>query len=58
MRVLDNIISDRGSRYTVSGGPCASEEQAKAFLKELCRKKKFAMVVNKLPLGHPISRIV
>lgn len=42
MRILDNIISDRGSKYAVSGGPCASEEEAKAFIKALCRKKKFA----------------
>ena len=42
MRILDNIISDRGSKYAVSGGPCASGEEAKAFIKTLCRKKKFA----------------
>jgi putative IMPACT (imprinted ancient) family translation regulator len=36
------IISDRGSKYAVSGGLCASEEEAKAFIKALCRKKKFA----------------
>ena len=42
MRVLENIISDRGSKYAVSGGPCASEEEAKAFIKVLCRTKKFA----------------
>lgn len=58
MRILDSIISDRGSKYAVSGRPCASEEEAKAFFKELCRKKKFAVVVTGLPSGHPISRIV
>jgi putative IMPACT (imprinted ancient) family translation regulator len=42
MRILDNIISDRGSKYAVSGGPCASEDEAKAFIQALCRKKKFA----------------
>lgn len=46
MRILDNIISDRGSKYAVSGAPCASEEEAKAFLKELCRKKKFARATH------------
>lgn len=46
MRVLENIISDRGSRYAVSGGPCGSEAEAKAFLKELKRRKKFAKATH------------
>ena len=46
MKVLENIISDRGSKYAVSGGPCASEADAKAFIKELCRKKKFAKATH------------
>ncbi|ANT60390.1 hypothetical protein AYJ57_08485 [Salipiger sp. CCB-MM3] len=46
MRTLENIISDRGSKYAVSGGPCASEEEAKAFLKELKRNKKFAKATH------------
>ena len=46
MLVLDNIISDRGSKYAVSGGPCGSEEAAKSFIKELCRKKKFAKATH------------
>ena len=46
MRILDNIIIDRGSKYAVSGGPCASEDEAKAFLKELCRKKRFAKATH------------
>ena len=46
MKVLENIISDRGSKYAVSGGPCASEAEAKAFIKELCRKKKFAKATH------------
>ena len=29
MRILDNIISDRGSKYAVSGGPCRNEDEAK-----------------------------
>jgi len=43
---LDNIISDRGSKYAVSGGPCATAEEAAAFLKELKRKKKFAKATH------------
>ncbi len=46
MRILDNIISDRGSKYAVSGGPCRSEDEAKAFIKSLCRKKKFAKATH------------
>ena len=46
MLVVDNIISDRGSRYAVSGGPCATGEDAKAFVKELKRRKKFAKATH------------
>ena len=46
MKVLENIISDRGSKYAVSGGPCADEAEAKAFIKQLCRKKKFAKATH------------
>ncbi|TDH39168.1 YigZ family protein [Pseudohoeflea suaedae] len=42
MRILDKIINDRGSKYAVSGGACTSEEEAKIFIQELCRNKKFA----------------
>jgi putative IMPACT (imprinted ancient) family translation regulator len=43
---LDNILTDRGSKYAVSGGPCLSEDAAKAFLKELKRAKKFARATH------------
>ena len=46
MRVLDNIISDRGSRYAVSGGPCGSDAEARALVAELCRVKKFAKATH------------
>ncbi|MCR8548427.1 YigZ family protein [Salipiger sp. P9] len=46
MRIIENIISDRGSKYAVSGAPCASEEAAKALIKELCRRKKFAKATH------------
>ena len=42
MQIFDGIISDRGSKYAVSGGPCDSADDARQFIKELCRKKKFA----------------
>ena len=40
------MISDRGSRYAVAGGPAASPEEAKAFVKALCRNKKFARATH------------
>lgn len=46
MQVFENIIRDRGSRYAVSGGPCASPDAAAAFLKELKRRKKFAKATH------------
>lgn len=46
MKILDGILSDRGSKYAVSGGPCDSAEAAKAFVKQLCRKKKFAKATH------------
>lgn len=46
MRVLDNIISDRGSKYAVAGGPCTSDAGARAFVAELKRTKKFAKATH------------
>ena len=46
MRILDNILSDRGSRYAVSGAPCRSAQEAQALLKELKRNKKFAKATH------------
>lgn len=60
MRVHENIFTDRGSKYAVSGGPCASAIEAKAFIKQLCRRKKFAKATHNtwgliLPDGTPIK---
>jgi len=46
MQIFDGIISDRGSKYAVSGAPCCSLEEAKSFIKALCRKKKFAKATH------------
>lgn len=46
MRVIEDIISDRGSKYAVSGAPCGSEEEAKALIRELKRTKKFAKATH------------
>jgi len=46
MRILENVITDRGSKYAVSGAACASEDEAKAFVKTLCCRKKFAKATH------------
>ena len=46
MRIIENIISDRGSKYAVSGGTCASAEDARRFIAELRRNKKFAKATH------------
>ncbi len=39
--VFDKIISDRGSRYAVSGGAARSRTEVEALLTELKRNKRF-----------------
>ncbi|MFK7763674.1 MAG: YigZ family protein [Roseobacter sp.] len=46
MQVFEGIISDRGSKYAVSGGLCQSDDAARAFIKTLKRKKKFAKATH------------
>ena len=46
MQIFDSIITDRGSKYAVSGGACKSQDQARAFIKELRRKKKFTRATH------------
>jgi len=46
MQIFDGIITDRGSKYSVSGGPCRTSLEAKAFIKALRRKKKFAKATH------------
>lgn len=60
MKIIDNIFSDRGSKYAVSGGPVQTAEEAKDFLRALCRKKKFAKATHNtwaviLPGGTPLK---
>lgn len=42
MIILDNVITGRGLKYAVSGGPCSSADEARIFLAELKRNRKFA----------------
>ena len=46
MRVMDGIISDRGSRYAVSGGPANGQAEARLLVAQLCRTKKFARATH------------
>ncbi len=46
LRVYDKIISDRGSRYAVSGGPAKSRAEVAALLGELCANKRFAKATH------------
>lgn len=60
LRVIENVLTDRGSRYAVSGALCASGEEAKRLLKSLKRNKKFAKATHNtwaviLPDGTPIK---
>src|SRR5665811_1895381 len=60
MHQLTGIVSDRGSKYAVSGGPAASREDVDAFLKELKQAKKFAKATHNtwavlLPDGTPLK---
>jgi len=42
MQRFENFLTDRGSKYAVSGGPVASRAEVKAFLKQLRRDKRYA----------------
>ncbi len=46
MQQLLGVISDRGSKYAVSGGSAASREDVDAFLKSLKRDKRFARATH------------
>ena len=46
LRVFDKIISDRGSRYAVSGGVARDRDEAAALLSALKRQKRFAKATH------------
>ena len=46
MRQLTGVISDRGSKYAVSGGPVQGRDGVDAFLKTLKRDQKFARATH------------
>ncbi|MGV6812730.1 MAG: YigZ family protein [Brevirhabdus sp.] len=46
MEIFDGILTDRGSKYAVSGGPVSSRAEIDAFLKTLKRNKRFAKATH------------
>ncbi len=46
LTVYDKIISDRGSRYAVSGGAARNRAEVAALLAELRRNKRFAKATH------------
>lgn len=46
MLTLDQVLTDKGSKYAVSGASASSKVQALAVLKELKRTKKFAKATH------------
>lgn len=44
--LIEGVISDRGSKYAVSGGEVADRAGVDGFLKELKRRKKFAKATH------------
>lgn len=46
MNLLENLISDRGSKYSVSGGTVRSRSDIDAFLIELKRTKRYARATH------------
>jgi putative IMPACT (imprinted ancient) family translation regulator len=46
IRQIDPVLSDRGSRYAVSGGPVRDRAEITAFLADLKRNKKFARATH------------
>lgn len=46
MKILDQVLTDKGSKYAVSGGEAVSKAEALAVLKTLKRNKKFARATH------------
>lgn len=46
MRQIENVVSDRGSKYAVSGGRISGRAGCEAFLAELKRTRKYAKATH------------
>lgn len=59
MDVFDKIISDRGSRYAVSGGVVKNRDDIRAMIADLKRNKRFAKATHNswaaIIAGEPVK---
>ncbi len=46
MNQIEHVLTDKGSKYAVSGGAVGSRAEATDFVKNLKRKKKFAKATH------------
>lgn len=46
MKQIENVLTDRGSKYAVSGGVVTTRAEAVDFIKNLKRKKKYAKATH------------
>jgi len=46
MLQIENVVSDRGSKYAVSGGPVTDRAGVDAFLSELKKAKRYAKATH------------
>lgn len=46
MKIIQNVLTDKGSKYSVSGGLAYSKLQAQDFIKDLKRNKKFSKATH------------
>lgn len=46
MKQIGHVLTDRGSKYAVSGGSVTTRAEAAEFIKDLKRKKKFAKATH------------
>jgi len=46
MRQIEQVLTDRGSRYSVSGAPAQSKADALKVIKKLTSKKKYAKATH------------
>ena len=46
MNKIDHVLTDRGSKYAVTGIQATSKAEAVRAIKTLCRKKKFAKATH------------
>ncbi|NRP12816.1 hypothetical protein XMM379_001032 [Aliiroseovarius sp. xm-m-379] len=46
MQQFTGFLTDRGSKYAVTGGPVTTRDDVKDFLKQLTKNKKFAKATH------------